>query len=34
MNNLLIKSSLSDLVDKTMAEGIININVKMNKLNE
>ena len=25
------KSSLSDLVDKTMAEGIININVKMNK---
>lgn len=24
------KSSLSDLVDKTMAEGIININVKMN----
>ena len=25
------KSSLSNLVDKTMAEGIININVKMNK---
>lgn len=27
------KSSLSDLVDKTMAEGIVNINVKMNEPN-
>ena len=30
-NQTISKTSLSDLVDKTMAEGIININVKMNK---
>jgi len=30
-NQTISKSSLSDLVDKTMAEGIVNINVKMNK---
>ena len=30
-NQTISKSSLSDLVDKTMAEGIVNINVKMNE---